>query len=220
MAIVKAPALSLEASGNLGGINYTRWRGRAVARSSWTPTIPNTTKQIAIQALLTFATVNWSTVFTEEQREGWGEYAKTQTVIDRLGDVHCPSGYNLYVSRQIQAARVGGGVLFEPPMDLEFRIPTRIGTESVLGGTRLQWRGRDRIGGADPMIQEGWAAGPFTTEARHPTSDEWRFVEYRETPLRLRLTVVVAEWYWLRVRAATTDGRVSNWFQGQQQAVV
>lgn len=215
MAIVKAPALSLEASGNLGGINYTRWRGRAVARASWSPTIPNTGLQVAIQAHLGNAVVDWRTVITEAQRQAWKAYATTQTTIDRLGNVRTPTGYNLYVGRSIQRRRQGLGILFDPPTESIIAAGEEIRFAIGGGGTRIDWFIGFYFGSVTADKIEGWAAGPFATQARNPTSEEWRFVEYRIPPQRCRLTVTPGDWWWFRVRVPTTDGRASSWLQGQ-----
>lgn len=215
MAIVKAPALSLEASGNLGGINYTRWRGRAVARSSWIPTIPNTGLQVAIQQFLSIAVTDWRTVITADQRQAWNEYAKTQTTIDRLGNVRIPTGYNLYVGRSIQRQRQGLGGLFDPPTDNQQEMGSEIRFAIAGAGNRIDWFIALYFDQVNPSTIEGWAAGPFTSQARTPQSEEWRFVEYRSPPQRCRLTVTPGDWWWFRVRVPTADGRHSSWLQGQ-----
>jgi hypothetical protein len=217
MAIVKAPALSLEASGNLGGINYTRWRGRAVARSAWIPTIPNTPLQQGIQSLFQTAVVNWIGVITQTQRELWNEYAKTQTTVDRLGQVRKPSGYNLYVGRQVQAFRAGMGILFEPPVDIIEGTVRRIIAQGA-GPGNVRWRITGFVSSWRPDWRDYWIAGPYDSEARQAISSEWRFHQiWPGTTFALKIGVS-DKWYWVRGRYLQDDGRTGHWIQGQVQA--
>jgi hypothetical protein len=219
MAIVKAPALSLEASGNLGGINYTRWKGRAVARSSWTPTIPNTILQQGIQNALSQAVINWTVVLTQIQRDQWNEYAKMQTTIDRLGDVRTPLGYNLYIGRSIQAFRLGIGILLEPPTVSIDSAAARLSISLEIPVTEIRWVLENWVTTARPDRGEYWLAGPYDSEARHATSEEWRFIQYAVPPLEAEFVAVDGKWYWCRGRTAELDGRTGNWLQGHIEAV-
>lgn len=218
MAIVKAPALSLDASGNLGGINYTRWRGRAIARSSWSPTIPNTTLQVVIQGYLSTAVTNWGTILTQANRDAWNEYAARQVVVDRLGIERAPSGYNLYISRQIQSLRASGPVLFEPPGILPQVMPTDFVMQQRAnpGQIRMRFTGYQTTERADRV--EYGVSMPYDTEARNPTSEEWRFVGFVTGTGFKNFNGVAGKWYWGRGRMYWLDGRVTNWWTGQIQA--
>ena len=189
-----------------------------MARAAWIPTIPNTPLQVVIQSHLSTAVINWRTVLTEENRQAWNEYALTQRTIDRLGETRIPNGYNLYIGRQIQSLRISGPLLPMPPDDNELNAGDEITIVVDTGGIRITWRITGWFAGvAGPKI-EGWAAGPYSSQARNPTSDEWRFVEYRVPPQRCRLIVSLGEWWWLRIRAPLLNGRVSSWLQGQALA--
>ena len=96
MAIVKGPCHSELASGNMGSVCYSRWRGRAVARDVWSGTVPNTSGQVEVQGYLAEAVLKWRTVLTLEQADAWRSYAEEHPVVDRLGDIRASTGFNRF----------------------------------------------------------------------------------------------------------------------------
>lgn len=63
MALVKAPALSLEASGKLGNaIVFSKWKGRAYVRGLVTPANPKSGGQVGMRAMFKFLSQDWTNI--------------------------------------------------------------------------------------------------------------------------------------------------------------
>lgn len=63
MVKVHGPALSLEASGSLGGVVvFSRWKGRPYVRSLVTPHNPKSGSQVGVRAMFKFLSQQWATL--------------------------------------------------------------------------------------------------------------------------------------------------------------
>lgn len=88
MAIVKGPAMSLDASGKLGGaIVYSKWKGRNYVRALVTPANPKSGAQTGFRSSMKFLAQNWTTLTAGEQA----------TWIDRAADM-IVSPFNAFTS--------------------------------------------------------------------------------------------------------------------------
>jgi len=68
MVKVLGPAMSLEASGSLGGImTFSRWKGRPYVRSLVRPSNPKSGGQVGCRSLFKFLSQNWSGVSAPNQ---------------------------------------------------------------------------------------------------------------------------------------------------------
>jgi len=68
MAIVKGPAMSLDASGKLAGaIVFSKWKGRNYIRQLVTPANPKSGAQTGFRASMKFLAQNWSGLSAGEQ---------------------------------------------------------------------------------------------------------------------------------------------------------
>lgn len=80
MVRVQAPALSLEASGSLGGaLVFAKWKGRAYIRTLVTPANPRSGGQVGMRAMLKFLSQDWSNVSAANQAT-WETRADQQTI--------------------------------------------------------------------------------------------------------------------------------------------
>lgn len=63
MAVVKAPLLSLEASGKLGNsIVFSKWKGRAYVRTLVTPANPKSGGQVGMRAMFKWLSQKWNAI--------------------------------------------------------------------------------------------------------------------------------------------------------------
>ena len=68
MAIVKGPAMSLDASGSLAGaVVFSKWKGRNYIRQLVTPANPRSGAQTGFRASMKFLAQNWATLTAGEQ---------------------------------------------------------------------------------------------------------------------------------------------------------
>ena len=96
MAIVKAPLLSLGASGKIAGtLVATTWKGLKVMREYVKPANPNTVAQAAQRGLFTDAVAAWRNYITDSEiRTAWNKLAAVSG--------NPQSGFNKAVSSMVQ----------------------------------------------------------------------------------------------------------------------
>ena len=221
MAIVRAPALSLEASGNLGGLCYSRWRGLKIARDVWTGTYPGTAKQIAINTSMTTVSQAWGGTLTASQREAWVEAAREQTWKSKLGDDFIPAGYMYFMKLNLVRKFIGLPVKTLPPTKL---------TEVYADTFEPYWepyyddiRGRlmGFVTGSYPDGVFYYRAGPYDSGGRRPIEGEWRYMTKKDPNyLFIDTDLVSYKWYWYRAKWYLNEGVTGNFFNAQVQAQV
>lgn len=222
MAIVKGPALSLQASGNLGSICYSSWRSMNIARGVWTGTYPGTTKQIAMNDKLIAVSQHWGASMSAEERETWKERAKNEVWRSRLGDAYIPTGFQLFMKWNIRRKVMGLTIMQVAPGAQEWveaseiRLYFHTGVSGILVNLRKK----------EGVSIEGYGveydkAGPYNSGGRLPIGGEWRFLR-REVPpdYYIDYNYVSGKYYWYRARAVTKFGGVQNWFEKQVHAVI
>ncbi len=80
MAIVKGPAMSLDASGSLAGaVVFSKWKGRNYIRQLVTPANPRSGAQTGFRASMKFLAQNWAGLTAGEQAT-WLERAQDMIV--------------------------------------------------------------------------------------------------------------------------------------------
>jgi len=68
MVKVSGPAMSMDASGKLGGaLVFSKWKGRPYVRSLVTPANPKSAKQLSVRAMMKFLSQGWSSVSAADQ---------------------------------------------------------------------------------------------------------------------------------------------------------
>lgn len=211
MAVVKGPALSIEASGNLGAICYSRWRGLQIARDVWSGTVPNTSKQVTIQQRLTTCSQKWGYDLSESERESWRSLAREALFYNRFGEPVHYSGYNLFVSRNMNRIRWGMSVLFSPIEDSKLMEMRSNSMYYQATHNRINCRIYQYPTGYWPEVYEVFYAGPYDTPGRRAIEPEYKFWDYETvTSQWIRITVVTpGKYYWVRLRLGDKCGIVS-----------
>ena len=90
-----------QASGALGGLVFSRNGGGPYIRTRATPTNPNTPQQQAIRGFLSQLTSLWVNSLTEDQRQGWTDYAANVPLINRIGQARNVTALNMYVRTNV-----------------------------------------------------------------------------------------------------------------------
>lgn len=217
MAIVKGPALSIAASGNLGAICFSRWRSLQIARDTWTGTVPNTTKQLAQQAIVTTVSQAWGGTLDADQRKTWNNRARTIVWTDRMGDPYIPNGYQLFLKWNIRRQVMSLAIMTTAPPEQEWVEVWAFLLISQAAGTQARIDLRDQNNNAiSAYAAEYYKAGPYDSGGRHALEGEYRFLR-RQTPPAVwnDLAVIATKYYWYRARQVTEYGDVGNWFEKQ-----
>ena len=80
MVKVNAPAMSLDASGSLGGaIVFSKWKGRNYVRTLVRPSNPRSVLQVAVRAMMRFLSQKWAAVAGNEQAT-WDDLANASSI--------------------------------------------------------------------------------------------------------------------------------------------
>lgn len=216
MAIVIAPALSMDASGNVGSINYTKWRGRNVARTTYTYTDPNTTAQQSARAKLTYLADYWGSTLTAAQRQTWAERAAEVKLPDRLGRLYNPTPFNLFISWNLQLAQIADLPYNSAPLGRE---KTAI-EELELAATAFPGEVKTRLVKAAGIDVDCRAvmyklAGPFDSPARRPILPEYVVEGYEKPPTTHFIYGLLAKYYWVKAYGVFQSGRRTVAFEGQ-----
>lgn len=211
MAIVHSPALSLAASGCVGGINYTRWRGRSVARVRNPCVQTSTPDQLVCRGYMTALSQAWGTTMTAAQRQAWSDAAAQVRYPDRLGTKRNPNGYNLYLKWNLQRLNYGYALPeYEP---LRRYIPAWKDCLVVYAPSypRVQLFLRTLISGDVYDGWDVWRTPGWTSAGRNPIDPDWRLIGQKKTAGAYNdYTVGFSNWYWYRCRFFTSSGEVGG----------
>lgn len=217
MAVVKGPALSIDASGNLGGLCYSKWRGLQIARAakSYEPT--HTQKQIDQWNRAVTAAQAWSGTLNDAERASWRAAAVDQIQISRVMTPYIPSGYQYFLGLTIQLLRQGFAIRTLPPTAMESYLHTYITADQETGLDQVRTRFEGRIPMYPSTIQgEDWMAGPYVNGGYHPQIYDYKFVEFRSISAgNLYKSLGYGVYYWWKMRWIDEVGRVGNWFEIQ-----
>jgi hypothetical protein len=108
-------ALITDARNKLGGDVFARNRAGLYVRVKVKPKNPKTVSQQSNRADFSALTKGFRSL-TSAQIAGWNALASTGTLTDTLGNTFQPSGIQLYISCNRNAATVGGGPVVNPPL--------------------------------------------------------------------------------------------------------
>jgi hypothetical protein len=97
MAIILPGPGIADIRGSIGGVTFARNAGGAYARNRTKPVNPRSEDQRARRAATSQLTTYWSDGLTEEQRQGWRDYASGTTWTNRLGQVITINGTAAFV---------------------------------------------------------------------------------------------------------------------------
>lgn len=219
MGVVIGPAFSMQASGNIGALNFTRWRGMAVARGKTTYTYTPNTLQQTREAVLIAVAKAWGQTLLAEQRAMWGEVAKGVLAIDRFGHPYTMTGYQLYMKLNVQRGMIPLAIQTDPPLlGRPFCI---LGLSSAAGGGAGYYKIKTalRTGIDEPELIQYWQAGPYDSPGRHALKGEFRLVGV-ERPASDYMTglLIIGKWYWFQVRGGMDTGEVGNFHELQLAA--
>lgn len=219
MAIVKFPALSLDASGSIGDLNYYKHNGVNCARAKPTITDPNTSQQQVVRGFMTSGVDRWKNDLSADQRVAWGEAAKTVVSKNRLGDRKQLNGYNYFLSLWIHGKRINGSPGDWPPTGNIAYGFTDLYSDWVGAYNYRRFQPLYWFTSLRPDGWELWYAGPYDYEGRMPIAPDWRYYSAWTTfGTKTGPTLTAGKWYWFKVRWNMLDGRTGEFIYKNLQA--
>jgi len=115
MAKIKFTAIVADMRGKLNGTVFSKNRGGAYARTKVTPVNPQSTRQMAVRAVLT-TLVQGFKALTANQIAAWNTAVANFQSTDIFGDVKKPSGINLYTKLNANLQLAGQSAISDPPI--------------------------------------------------------------------------------------------------------
>ena len=220
MAIVRGPAMSIAASGNLGPLCYAKWRNTVVARGRWSRTEPliPTPLQEKYEGMLGSLASAWGQELNEEERKSWNERSKNLEVRNKLNQRCRENGYRLFL-RWNMVRRVCGLTMIKWAPDGNMKVQAvsmRCIWDPLLGKVTI---GLDYIPvGDSPTFSQIFKAGPFSSPGRRAWDHDYRLLvvqsagaDYEDSDVEL------GKWYWYAARAVDTSGVVGEKHQKKVQ---
>jgi len=214
MAIVKGALHSDLASGNMGSLCYSRWRGIQVCRAAWSGTVPNTGEQINYQDDLRTCAQYWGGTLTAAQRQKWNDAATDWKFLDRFGNPYRPSGYMLFMKQNMVRLRIAYSITATPvsKKDPAYGTDWIINVDVATPATNQLWETWQ----STPARVEFWRAGPYDSGGRHPIAGEWRLKTHRAYGYRwYDYDIIGGKFYWYRSRWIEGWGHCSNFHEQQ-----
>jgi len=221
MAVVKAPALSMDASGNLGSICYSKWKGLHVARGAWNGTYQTSDLREEVQDRVATVARAWSGTLNSSDRQRWNDLAKTQVRVSRGMSTYIPCGYQVFLEVNILRLRLGVPISKSP---FEGRPEAMLGEVELaydmpLGEVKINLTEVYDPGSGDYYI-DVFRAGPFENAGRHAISGEYRFLKkWDSLSSGFDNTVIALRYYWYKVRWLWEKGATGNFFERQVYTV-
>lgn len=214
MAVVINPALSMAASGNLGGVCYSRWRGMHIARSAWSGSYSGTSLQIASNARMTTVSQYWGTSLTSIQRQRWKDAARVITWFNRLAQPYNPTGYNYFVKLALQQLQLDMSITKDPPPAVPgYDVSDFSSNNSVVNPqVVVKMITYDNLQIAHKGFQI-LKAGPFDNDGYTPMFHDYRYYQKVTASKSYRdEDIINGKWYWYRARWFELTGQVGNWW--------
>jgi len=115
MAKVKFGQIISEARGKIGGMVFSRNSYGSYIRQKVTPVNPSSARQSIVRTYLTQLAQDWRDL-TAPQKLQWNTQAVAFAKTDIFGDKQTPSGFNLYMSLNLNILNVNGVVISTPPV--------------------------------------------------------------------------------------------------------
>lgn len=207
----------MQASGNVGDINYTRHRGRSIARAASVPTGSPTPAQTSQRGRLTTTTKHWGADLTPGERATWDTAALETRFTDRLGQSYVPNGFQLFMKINLQANFLGGFLQKVPPdrPANPFVYMLQVGTHPFVQANEV-WFMKSYLVRVEADGFQIFRAGPYTSGGRKAILPEYRYLGMEKMNYYYYdYGVIDGKWYWYKVRWFFEVGYVGNWWESQ-----
>jgi hypothetical protein len=112
---MKFGAIVVDGRGKIGGHVASKNRAGAYLRTKVTPVNAQTSYQLGVRNRFTQLSQAWRSL-TQEQRDSWNSAVSDFQKTDIFGDLHSPTGFNLYQRLNNNLLLIGESVIDTPPL--------------------------------------------------------------------------------------------------------
>lgn len=216
MALILHGPMVSEARGSVGGVVFSRNQHGAYTRNRTKPVNPNTMRQSAARLRVEQLQQAWVDDLTQDQRDGWEEYASGSPTTNRLGQTTILAGINAFIRTNSLYLLAGGTRIDDaPPFNGTAALPNIAYTADTTDGINV-----DTV---SPAPAAGDAMLFFVSPAKPPTVNFFKSgyvltltnVGTLTVPFELKppAGVIAGQKYFIEARLVTADGRVTSRFQ-------
>ena len=112
---MKFGAIVVDGRNKIGGHVASKNRAGAYLRTKVTPVNRRTLAQTGVRSRLTTISKAWKTL-TQANRDSWNSAVSSYKKTDIFGDIHNPTGFNLYQKLNNNILSLGGALASTPPI--------------------------------------------------------------------------------------------------------
>lgn len=223
MASIKLGAIASDIRGSIGGTVFSRNGGGAYAKCRTCPTNPNTAAQQIVRSIMSAMYAAWAAL-TAGVKDGWNTYAKSVTLVNRLGDAINVSAYNMYARTKAVCELLGVAMPATAPAtmslaeqdstlavaldasdsDMDVTFDDSLGWANEVGGYMAVYQGRP----VNPTVNSydgPWKyAGKISGAAEAPSSP---------ATIASQFTLNAGQKCFIKCRVLRADGRLSTPFR-------
>jgi len=222
MALVKYGGGIVQMSGSIAGSVFARNRFGNYARPRTKPVNPNSVRQEAARAIVSYLAEYWHEDLTAVQRGAWDTYAAAVSMKNRLGESIKLTGFNHFIRSNASRLACSLAVLAAAPtvLSLPEKDPELLCSEESITGQTFTFT-CDTDGWAangDPKIAIAIYMGQPQLVSRHYFGGPWRFMDIIDATegaagtatLAAPFSIVLDQKVWFQGRVLSTEGRVSE----------
>lgn len=113
--LITPSLLIAAASGSVGDVVHSRNQFGPYVRNRTIPTDPQTGRQLLVRQRFATIMLEWRTILTETQRQGWKTYAQNLPITNALGQLHHLTPLQMFVRCNLARTQQTMMLVMEPP---------------------------------------------------------------------------------------------------------
>jgi len=222
MALVKYGGGIIQMSGSIAGTTHARNRFGNYARARTKPVNPNSDRQVAIRAIISYLAEYWHADLSAVNRGLWNTYAAAVAMQNRLGETVHLTGFNHFIRSNASILSIGE-TLIEPGPDL-LSLPEKdpdlvCSEENITAQTFTFTCNTDGwVPNGDPKLAILLYMGQPKLASRNFFAGPWRFMDHIDATegaagtgdFAAPFSFALAQKVWFQARLLTVSGRLSE----------
>lgn len=225
MALVKFGAGVIQMSGSIAGVVHARNRFGNYVRPRTKPVNPNSDRQEAAKAIVSYLAEYWHQDLTAVQRNLWNVYAAAIAMKNRLGETVHLTGFNHFIRTNSSQKCIGETEIDAAPTVLS--LPEKdtdlvVSEEDIAAQTfTFTCNVAGWVPNGDPKFGILIYQGQPKLASRNSFHGPWRYMDFIDATegaagtgtLAASFAFAVGQKVWFQARVITVSGRLSELWQ-------
>ncbi len=232
MALVKYGGGIVQMSGSIAGSVFARNKSGNYIRPRTKPVNPQSPRQEAARAIVSYLAEYWHTDLTPVERNLWDVYAAAVGWNNRLGETIHLSGFNMFIRSNAAQKTMGETELAAAPtiLSLPEKDTDLVCTEESIASQTFTFTCNvdGWIANGDPKFGIMIAQGKPQLESRNSYHGPWRYMDFIDSTegaagtatLAASFAFALGQKVWFLARVITDSLRLSNDWQVDPRDVV